>query len=88
AMLGRLEAALPRQRGAGVVVGLDGPGGSVFDVEAVPGLRLRANLVHTGDDSESNQVAEVIAFLASPRSTAVDRAIVPAGFAPGSPSAG
>ncbi len=83
AMLGRLEAALQRQGGAGVVVGLDGPVGSVFDLDMVSGRRLRANLVRTGDAAEADQVAEVIAFLASPRSTAIDRANVSAGVTPG-----
>ena len=74
--LDRLGLALSQQGIGGAVVGVEIPGGITLDLGyALPGVR--ANVVRLDDGVDPALAAEAIAFLASARAAATDRAVVP-----------
>jgi rhamnose utilization protein RhaD (predicted bifunctional aldolase and dehydrogenase) len=75
----RLRTALQQQDLGGTVVGLETAGGPTIDLEYRLGEQVRSNLVRVGGATEPALVAEAVAFLASPRAAATDRATVPVG---------
>ena len=77
--LRRLGHALKRQRVTGVIVGVDHARGRTLELDGLPEHGVRSNLVHIDDAADPNAVAEAVAFLASARSAATDRATVPVG---------
>ena len=75
----RLANALDQQGMPGAMVGVEGEQGRTLDIEDVPALRVRANLVRIGELVDSDAVAEAVAFLSSGRSALTDRATVTVG---------
>ncbi len=79
--LDRLEVALRQQGIDGAVVGVETPDGVTVDLQlAPPGVRTNCVRLDAGVDPAL--AAEAIAFLASARAAATDRAIVPVGARP------
>ena len=76
--LDRLGMALIQQGIGGAVVGVETTGGITVDSGyALPGVR--ANVVRLNERVDTALAAEAIAFLASARAAATDRAVVPVG---------
>jgi rhamnose utilization protein RhaD (predicted bifunctional aldolase and dehydrogenase) len=73
----RLARALQRQGIGGAVVGLETDQGTTVDLQQALPDGVRVNAVRVEEHADSTLVAEAIAFLASSRSAATDRAIVP-----------
>lgn len=77
----RLARALQQQGIGGTVVGLEMEQGQTVDLQQVLPDGVRVNAVQVDEHADLSPVAEAIAFLASARSAATNRAIVPIGAA-------
>jgi NAD(P)-dependent dehydrogenase (short-subunit alcohol dehydrogenase family) len=80
--LDRLGSAFQQQELSGAVVALDNGDGATVDLGHRLGDHVRANAVHITEPTDPALVAEAIAFLASSRAAATDRAVVPVGGEP------
>jgi rhamnose utilization protein RhaD (predicted bifunctional aldolase and dehydrogenase) len=77
--LDQLGTVLQRQSMGGAVVGVETENGATVDLRHALGDRVRTNVVRVDDGAEPALIAEAIAFLASSRAAATDRATVPVG---------
>jgi rhamnose utilization protein RhaD (predicted bifunctional aldolase and dehydrogenase) len=75
----RLGTVLQRQSMGAAVVGIETENDATVDLRHALGDRVRTNVVRVDDGAEPILIAEAIAFLASSRAAATDRATVPVG---------
>ena len=75
----RLRTALERQGMGGVVVGLETARGAAVDLEQAIGAGVRSNALRVEEGADPDVVAEAVAFLASSRAVATNRATIPVG---------